>query len=270
MIQIKMKLSVIAVLFLLSFYTYSNLPSKKIKEKALMNNMDYAENIASYTIEDGSRFKLCRDFADYVNRQPPFYYYLGLKPDPLFKNFKIPYLNEVDKNYGLSVVKKKIDTHFEQRLAKISDEQKKIELVKKHKKGWLKSLYLNEETKFYTAKIDVNHTGKKNDILISKLIYPLTKRNADFKQTPIGLNNSLVSYTRIDDEGNYKHGESFRLRSGHPFFYQGRFYTARFGYAAGPGRTRLTVDVHEPKKTFATKEGVYSGRAVCQFEMLND
>jgi|GEM_PF-1841016 len=254
---------VIAVFYgLLSSTTHS----KEKTDQHIIASEPYTQKLANFTIVDGSRFKLCQDFNDYLNRQTPFYYFLELKPDPLFSEFKLPHLITADKDYGLAIVKERIDSVFKEDLEKVSDKQKKIELIKKHERDWLNSDYLNYEVTYYKSRMDINHSGKKDDVLIVKTEYPLTGRNKAFKRVPIGINASLFNYVSLDKDGSYKHIKGFSL-GGHPFYYRGRFYVARLGYTSLYGRTTLRTTIHEPKVAFQTKEGVYEGRAVCQLSM---
>lgn len=260
-IKFKVQFYLAVTMFLCSIIL--NTQAVEVQDQEKLINEPYTQQLADYEIEDGSRFALCRDFSAYINRQTPFYYYVGLKPDPLFKDFKLPRLKSVDQDYGIAVVKEKIDSYFEDSLEKELDKQKTIELTQKHNSNWLNGDYFKYDVSFYTAYIDVNQSGQKNHLLISKLVYPLTKRNAEFEYYPIGINASLYSYSPLNKDGSYKHMNKFSL-SGLPFFYRGRFYVANFSHVSNPDRTRLTVHISEPKVPSFVTEGLYMGRAVCQ------
>lgn len=271
-VNFKVRIFFIVPLSLVSFFTWSDQVSEKDIEPTVDNDMAYAEQLANYSIIDGSRFALCRDFTAYLNRQTPFYYYLELKPDPLFKDFAIPHLKEVDKDYGIAVIKERIDTNFKEELAKISDEKKILELTQKHEKDWLNNGYFKNESTFYTAHIDANHSGKKNNLLVLRIITTLHRRNASFERVPIAYKSSLYSYTALNKDGSYKVTEKYShfSLSGHPFYFRGRFYVASFSYVSDLESTSFRVSIHEPKVSFASKEGVYMGRSVCQLRIFQN
>ena len=196
----------------------------------------------------------------------------------MFENFRLPRLNEikdVDTKKVIAVLKEATDTRFKEYLDKVfqrpSDKPKRIEHTHRHERDWLELevTYLSDNTTFYSAYMDVNHSGQKDYVLITKVEYSLTKRNAAFEKKTIGLNASLYSYTPIYKDGSYKQPEKhsrFSLR-GHPFYYRGRFYVVDFNYSSSPESTWVSVYIYEPKVPFMSREGVDMGRAVCQLRM---
>lgn len=241
-----------------SFYTQAT----ELDEQTEFFSQPYTQQLANYEVEKGARFDLCRDFRDYLNRQKPFYYFLGLKPDDLFKGFKLPYLVKVDKEYALSVIQELSEQKLQDKLTKALTKQEKIKLTEKHKGNWRSSYFLKEENQYYTAYMDVNHSGKKDHVLIKRGVYSLQRRSADFIRSPIGAKKSTFYYIPLDKEGSYRRENNFLL-DGQPFFYRGRFYTAGFSHATQANSTTIRVNIYEPKVTPFTEEGVFMGVAVC-------
>lgn len=179
--------AILAMMFFCSIILYTQ--AAPVKEQEKVTSEPHPQQLANYEVEDGSRFALCRDFSAYVNRQIPFYYYLGLKPDPQFKKFKLPRLKEmkgVNTKEVIAVLKKAANARSKEYIDTVlysASDKKRLEHTQRRDRNWqeAEATYLSDKSTFYSAYMDVNHSGKKNHVLITKVEYPLTKRNAAFE-----------------------------------------------------------------------------------------
>ncbi len=205
---------------------------------------------AVYDLKKLKGLKLCQEFKDYLERKPPYYYHTDLQLDPEFEGFKLPRLTEVDKKEWFERFKTAFWGSKKKAIKKYP------ELKERFERHWIESekRYWKANFKVFTAKIDVNHDGETDSLLITKL------ENHKTKYSPLSTG---YTFNLVNDAGEYDIKKD--ARSGGQFFlYEGRFYIANLS-------EYYTVSIYEPKKPHARENKFYwRGPSICELEIVKE
>ncbi|AZZ93116.1 hypothetical protein EUZ85_21300 [Hahella sp. KA22] len=200
---------------------------------------------ADYKMEKGKGLELCHEFLDYLNRKPPEYYFMGLKPDEEFKGFYVPKMTPVDKGKYLAAYEGYYLKNLDKNNHVFSEE------------SWLteKKYYLSDEVETYISRADGNNDGKKEDVLILVITLEKSEVGGIKIRENKGLLYRMIS---INKDGLFDEKTGYSMGDGFPFSYKGRVYLAWF--------SEVSVIVHEPTLPYGSDVGNDVGLGVCTYE----
>ncbi len=227
---------------------------------------------AEYYLKSNTSLEMCHEFTAYLNRKPDHYYRYDLKPDSVFKYFKLLTMEKLDKkewferyrNIYFSNRQKFIDDSVEsyKKRGRSFDTE---DITSRMHKTWetLENKFWTDEVELYLDEVDINHNGKIDKIMIYSSSSNSTHKNHnklnDYSKSHRVKTKSYVFYA-IDRIGIYDL-EKNASDGGHFFYYKGRFYVASISVSGG-------VFIYEPKKPSARDGRFYwSGMGVCDIDM---